>query len=74
MDGRRSRLEAPQPAQLSNVHEPELDMRRCAQAPAGVFARVYGSIRKLIVDGRGAGSPMRSIARELEESWPSGEY
>jgi KaiC/GvpD/RAD55 family RecA-like ATPase len=71
MDGRR-RL--PQTSHLtggSHINEPELDMRRYVQVEPTRLTRVYGVIRKLISDGRGVVSPMRSIGRELEESWPT---
>ena len=59
--------------QSVNVIDPELDMRRSTEAPAGTFARLRESLRKLVSEGRRMRSPMRSIARELEESWPAGE-
>ncbi len=55
-----------------NVIDPELDMRRSTQPPAGTIARLREGLRKLLSEGR-MRSPMRSIARELEESWPGGE-
>ncbi len=74
MDGRRTLPHAGRLTELSHISEPELDMRRHAHVERGALGRVYGMIRKLISDSRGIVSPMRSIARELEESWPTGEY
>jgi hypothetical protein len=74
MDGRRTLPHTGHLAELSQISEPELDMRRQAHVRPGALGRVYGIIRKLIADRRGSGSPMRSIAREMEESWPTGEY
>ncbi len=73
MQGRMRLAQAPHLSGLSHISEPELDMRRLERVESGVFARVYDRIRKLIADGRGVVSPMRSIGRELEESWPTGE-
>jgi hypothetical protein len=62
----------PQTPVVHSVIDPELDMRRSTQPPAGTIARLRQSLRKLLSEGR-MRSPMRSIARELEESWPAGE-
>jgi hypothetical protein len=61
-------------SQASRVVEPELDMNRFQprqSSSAGVFRQF---IAKLLPSGQGAvRSPMRSIARELEEVWPARE-
>jgi hypothetical protein len=72
MDGRR-RSEAPRLTGFVHVTEPELDMPRELRARTGAFTRVARMIRKLISDRHIVVPPMRSIARELEESWPAGE-
>jgi len=74
MDGLRTSPRAGRLTELSHISEPELDMRRHAGVQIGALGRMYGMVRKLISDGRGIVSPMRSIAREMEESWPTGEY
>ena len=74
MDGRRRTPDAARLTPSSNISEPELDMHRHAPVLLGPLARIYGMIRRLIADGHNPGSPMRSVARELEESWPAGEY
>jgi hypothetical protein len=73
MDGRRTSPHTGRLTELSHISEPELDMRRHAQVESGAWGRIYSMIRKLI-NNRGIVSPMRSIAREMEESWPTGEY
>lgn len=73
MEGRKRLPQGPHLIGQSHVNEPELDMRRHTAVERGVLARALDMIRKLIADGRGMVSPMRSIARELEESWPTGE-
>ncbi|MGO9057466.1 MAG: hypothetical protein ACLQU2_08785 [Candidatus Binataceae bacterium] len=65
--------QAPHLTGLSHISEPELDMCRYERVESGVLARIYDKLRKLIVERRGIVSPMRSIGRELEESWPTGE-
>jgi hypothetical protein len=74
MDGRRTSPHTGRLTVLSHISEPELDMRRHAQVERGALGRIYGAVRKLISDSRGIVSPMRSIAREMEESWPTGDY
>lgn len=74
MDGWRTSPHAGHLTESSHISEPELDMRRHARVQIGAWGRMYGMIRKLISNSRGIVSPMRSIARELEESWPTGEY
>ena len=66
------------PARIANpiqrVVEPELDMDRLRrrQLPAvNIFREL---MRKLVPVGQWAlRSPMRSIAREIEDAWPSSE-
>lgn len=59
---------------VHRVIEPELDMARLRgrQPPAvNIFRQL---IRKLVPAGQSSvHSPMRSIARELEEAWPSSD-
>jgi hypothetical protein len=66
------------PARIANpsgrVIEPELDMNRLPsrQSPARSMWREL--LRKLLPGGGSlVRPPMRSIAREIEEAWPSGE-
>jgi len=74
MDGRRGLPQTPRLTGFAHISEPELDMRReTTSQTGGVFARLLDAIRKLISDGGTIVSPMRSIGRELEESWPTGE-
>jgi hypothetical protein len=73
MDGRMRSLRASHLTGLSHINEPELDMHRHRGIETGTLGRVYGMIRKLISDRRSIVPPMRSIGRELEESWPTGD-
>ena len=73
MEGRNKRPQEPRLTGLSLIDEPELDMCRHPRVERGLLARGLDLIRKLVADGRGIVSPMRSIARELEESWPTGD-
>lgn len=73
MEGRRR---SPQAARLDGsvqISEHELDMCRETAADTSTLACVRNLIRVLISGSRSIVSPMRSIARELEESWPTGE-
>ena len=63
------------PARIANrvqlIVEPELDMNRLQRrlSAVGVFREL---MRKLLPSGQDAArTPMRSVARELEEVWPS---
>jgi hypothetical protein len=74
MVGRRRLPQAPHAAGLNHINEPELDMCRQEAVEPGRLTRWYEKIRMLISDRRQVVSPMRSIGRELEESWPTGDY
>lgn len=64
------------------INEHDLDMRRDAGSPAGQFGsslanlvgRVAGALAALAPGSRPIGRPMRSVERELEESWPHGRF
>ncbi len=73
MDGRRRSPQTPRTAGFVHISEPELDMRRDSARPSGAMERLLDAVRRLIFDRARMVSPMRSIARELEESWPAGE-
>lgn len=57
----------------SRVVEPELDMARPQTEPNSSTGRLRGIVRWLTTGNHRARRPMRSVARELEETWPSGE-
>jgi hypothetical protein len=64
-----SRIADPQ-----RVIEPELDMDRFQRKQLSTIGILFELMRKLIPTGQWAvRSPMRSIAREIEEVWPSSE-
>jgi hypothetical protein len=73
MEGRKKLPQVPHLTGLSHINEPELDMRRYGRVERGRLRQAFDLIRKLAADSRGMVSPMRSIAREMEESWPTGE-
>lgn len=53
------------------VVEPELDMARTRAGAVPAISRVQRLLRWLMPDDRGARPPMRSVDRELEETFPS---
>ena len=56
------------------VVEPELDMRRANAEPSPAAGLLRELLRWLMPGSHStARPPMRSIARELEEVWPSGD-
>jgi hypothetical protein len=55
----------------ARVVEPELDMRRPAPRPSPVLDNISKLVRWLMPQTQATGAPMRSIARELEEAFPS---
>jgi hypothetical protein len=74
MEGRRRLPQIPEtPRPEANISEPELDMCRQRPSETSTFGRVRDIIRTLMSGGHAITSPMRSVARELEESWPTGE-
>jgi hypothetical protein len=46
-------------------------MRRARPQESAVGSRLFELMRWLVSNGRQTGSPMRSVAREIEELWPS---
>ncbi len=64
------------------INEHDLDMHREPGRPAGqlgsslanLFGRVAGALAALAPGSRAMGPPMRSVERELEESWPRGRF
>lgn len=53
------------------VIEPELDMNRERRERPVLFVRISQIVRWLMPESRQVGPPMRSVARELEEIFPS---
>lgn len=72
---RRLNLSAkvPNSAGARRVIEPEMDMKRSSGSQeAAVTSRIADIVRWLTPSGAlPSGSPMRSVAREIEELWPS---
>ncbi len=73
MEGRSRLPQTPRLSGFVHISEHELDMRREGRTQPGALARLFDMVRRLISNGGGTVSPMRSIGRELEESWPTGE-
>lgn len=53
------------------VVEHDMDMKRARPQESAVTSRFFELMRWLAPHGRPTGSPMRSVAREIEELWPS---
>jgi len=53
------------------VVEHDMDMKRGRPQESAVTSRLGDLMRWLVPSGRPTGSPMRSVAREIEELWPS---
>jgi hypothetical protein len=70
---RRFNLSAglPKPGGAERVVEPELDMQRQRPQESAMTSRIAELVRWLTPNARPTGSPMRSVAREIEELWPS---
>ncbi len=58
-------------AGTEQVVEPDMDMKRAKSQESAVTSRLVGLMRWLVPNGHPTGSPMRSVAREIEELWPS---
>lgn len=52
------------------VVEHDMDMKRARPQESAVTSRLGELIRWLMPHRRPIGSPMRSVAREIEELWP----
>lgn len=59
------------PGGAERVVEPELDMKRHGPQESAMTSRIAELVRWLAPNARPTGSPMRSVAREIEELWPS---
>jgi hypothetical protein len=57
----------------TQVVEHDMDMKRAGPQESAVTSRLFDLVRWLVPHGRLTGSPMRSVAREIEELWPSRE-
>jgi hypothetical protein len=58
-------------ARNERIVEPEMDMKREGLRPAALGSRITKIMRWLMPDSRQVTPPMRSVARELEEAFPS---
>jgi hypothetical protein len=73
MDERGRLTQRPRADGMVGISEPELDMRRDRTVQTSAFTRLRKMFGAMISGSGSRVSPMRSIARELEESWPTGE-
>jgi hypothetical protein len=55
------------------VVDPEMDMKREGIRPAPLSSRLSRIMRWLMPESRQVAPPMRSVARELEEAFPSAD-
>ena len=67
----RSLVEQRYSAGRGRVVEPELDMARTRAVATPAISKVQRLLRWLMPNDRGARPPMRSVDRELEETFPS---
>jgi hypothetical protein len=58
-------------ARAGQVVEHDMDMKRVRPQESAVTSRLGELMRWLMPHRRPIGSPMRSVAREIEELWPS---
>jgi hypothetical protein len=56
------------------VCDPELDMRRYDGRIGGILSGAWNALRKKLFVTSATAAPMRSIAREAEESWPTRDW
>ena len=49
-------------------------MRRLAPRPSRIAHSISSLLRWMMPEGKSMGPPMRSVARELEEFFPSDDY
>jgi hypothetical protein len=61
------------PTRSGRVVDPEMDMKREGVRPAVLTSRISRIMRWLMPESRQVTPPMRSVARELEEAFPSGD-
>ena len=54
------------------VVEHELDMHRIGSQPSATVSKLRGWVRWLMPGAHPVGAPMRSVDRELEDLWTSG--
>lgn len=58
-------------AGAEQVVEHDMDMKRARPQESAVTSRLVDLVRWLVPNGHPIASPMRSVAREIEELWPS---
>jgi hypothetical protein len=56
---------------IARATDADLDMRRPAPRRSAIVRNLSRVLRWMMPEGKTIGPPMRSIAREIEESFPS---
>ena len=59
------------PNRTERAVDKEIDMRRSAPRPSTIARNISRLLRWMMPEGNSIGPPMRSVARELEEVFPS---
>jgi hypothetical protein len=59
------------PNRTARAVDAEIDMRRYAPRPSTIAHNISRLLRWMMPEGNSIGPPMRSVARELEEVFPS---
>jgi hypothetical protein len=58
---------------MAHAVDAEIDMPRSAPRPSTIARGISKVLRWLMPEGNSIGPPMRSVARELEEVFPSSD-
>lgn len=59
------------PSRTARAADTDIDMRRPAPRPSTFALTISRLLRWIMPEGNSMGPPMRSVARELEEVFPS---
>jgi hypothetical protein len=62
------------PNRTARAVDAEIDMRRRAPRPSTITHNLSRLLRWMMPEGASMAPPMRSVARELEEVFPSNDY
>lgn len=62
------------PYSAARAIDTEIDMRRAAPRPSTIAHGFSRLLRWMMPEGNSIGPPMRSVAREMEEFFPSDDH
>jgi hypothetical protein len=62
------------PNRTARAVDVEIDMRRPTPRPSTIARNISRLLRWMLPQGNSMGPPMRSVAREIEEVFPSSDY